>query len=61
MADVVNLRQFRKAKARTEKRKRAEDNRAKHGLTKAQRQLAEKQNTLDRTRLDGKNTKTDDD
>ena len=37
--DVVNLRQFRKHKARTEKDKRAEQNRISFGRTKAEKQL----------------------
>ncbi len=35
MGDVVNLKQFRKAKERAEKQKNAEQNRAKHGRSKA--------------------------
>jgi hypothetical protein len=37
MADVVNLRQARKAKARRDKEATAAANRALHGRTKAQR------------------------
>jgi hypothetical protein len=37
LPDVVNLRAFRKAKARTEAEKRAEENRAKFGQTKAEK------------------------
>ena len=37
--DVVNLRQFRKQKARTEKDKTAEQNRISFGRTKAEKQL----------------------
>ncbi|CAN7462456.1 DUF4169 family protein [Pararhizobium sp. LjRoot255] len=37
--DVVNLRQFRKQKARTEKDKHAEQNRISFGRTKAEKQL----------------------
>lgn len=37
--DVVNLRQFRKQKARTEKDKVAEQNRISFGRTKAEKQL----------------------
>lgn len=36
-ADIVNLRQARKAKARAAGEKRAEENRAKHGRTKRER------------------------
>ncbi|MEO5322413.1 DUF4169 family protein [Mesorhizobium sp. CC13] len=38
MADIVNLRQFRKQKARSEREATAEQNRALHGRTKAERQ-----------------------
>ncbi len=37
--DVVNLRQFRKQKARTEKDKAAEQNRISFGRTKSEKQL----------------------
>ncbi|WP_349434849.1 DUF4169 family protein [Pararhizobium sp. A13] len=37
--DVVNLRQFRKQKARTEKDKLAEQNRISFGRTKAEKKL----------------------
>jgi len=37
MAEVVNLGQFRKAKAKLAKSKKAQDNRAKFGRTKAEK------------------------
>lgn len=37
MADIVNLRRFRKAKARAEKETAADENRARHGRTKAEK------------------------
>ncbi|MCV9960975.1 DUF4169 family protein [Pararhizobium sp. BT-229] len=37
--DVINLRQFRKQKARTEKDRLAEQNRISFGRTKAEKQL----------------------
>jgi Domain of unknown function (DUF4169) len=37
MADIINLRLARKAKARTESEKTAEQNRAKFGQTKAEK------------------------
>lgn len=47
MAEIVNLRQARKAKARAQKEQAAETNRAKFGRTKAERErdrmLTEKQ------------------
>ncbi len=41
MADIVNLRQARKARKRTEGENRAEANRMKHGQTKAEMHDAE--------------------
>ena len=38
MADIVNLRQFKKQKARTERETLADQNRALHGRTKAEKQ-----------------------
>lgn len=57
MAEIVNLKSVRKAKARTEKERAAEANRAKFGRTKAERKAddAEKarlDRTLDGARLD---------
>ncbi|MBV8976465.1 MAG: DUF4169 family protein [Alphaproteobacteria bacterium] len=40
MAEIVNLRRVRKAKARDEKGRAAEANRIKHGVAKAERDLA---------------------
>ena len=41
MGEVVNLRQARKAKQRAGNEQRADMNRVKHSLTKAERRLAE--------------------
>ena len=41
MSEIVNLRQARKAKARSEKEKTAAANRTKHGVAKAVRVLEE--------------------
>jgi GAF domain-containing protein len=38
-ADIVNLRQFRKTKARAEREASAEQNRLTHGRTKAEKTL----------------------
>ncbi|MBP2549067.1 hypothetical protein J2858_001983 [Neorhizobium galegae] len=38
-ADIVNLRQFRKTKARSEKERQAEQNRLTFGRTKAEKNL----------------------
>lgn len=49
MADIVNLRQARKTRARAEKERTAAANRAKFGLTKAQRQASiQEQDRLNR-------------
>ena len=55
--DVLNLRQFRKAKQRTEKVKQAEQNRITFGRTKAERNLTKTLNekaerSLDQGRLE---------
>jgi hypothetical protein len=39
-ADIVNLRQVRKARARIDREKDAEANRRLHGMTKAEREKA---------------------
>ena len=41
MGDVINLRQVRKAKKRAAQEVRADANRAKHGLSKADKLIAE--------------------
>lgn len=56
-ADVVNLRQFRKARTRSEKEKQAEQNRLTFGRSKAEKNLTEALNakaekTLDQGRLE---------
>ena len=38
-AEIVNLRQFRKQQARSEKEKQAEQNRITHGRTKVEKNL----------------------
>ena len=62
-AELVNLRQFRKGKARLEKEKEAEQNRLTFGRTKTEKQLTRALNekaekTLDQGRLE-KPTKDD--
>jgi hypothetical protein len=46
MGDVVNLKRFRKKTEREQAAKRAEENRARHGRTKSERQRDE---TTDRS------------
>ncbi|SLN21062.1 hypothetical protein PSA7680_00787 [Pseudoruegeria aquimaris] len=60
-ADIINLNRARKARARDEKRKAADANALRHGLTKAQKAAlkAEKQRAetaLDQHRTDAKDT-----
>lgn len=57
MADIVNLRQVRKQKARSEKERTAEANRLQFGRTKAEKNLTEAINdkaerALDQGKLD---------
>ena len=61
MGEVVNLNKYRKLKARKEKERLAEKNRAKHGFTPAERSLREKKKELELKRLEGhKLDKSDD-
>jgi len=46
-ADIVNLRQFRKAKVRGEREAAAEQNRISHGRTKAEKSLTRALNDKD--------------
>lgn len=62
--DVVNLRQFKKAKARVEKEKAADQNRLTFGRTKAEKNLTaalneKAQKSLDQSRLERRNDETD--
>ena len=62
MADVVNLRQFRKRAERAEKEKTAEQNRLAHGRTKAEKSLTKALNDKAASTLDqGKLEKREDD
>lgn len=53
MAEIVNLRQIRKRKARDDKELAAAQNRALHGRTKAERERDRKAEEKSRTVLDG--------
>ena len=50
--DVVNLRQFRKQKARSDKESRAAQNRITFGRTKAEKSLTEARNAKAEAQLD---------
>jgi len=54
MADIVNLNKARKAKARADKDRRAQDNRVKHGTPKALKQLDASNTALRDKKLDTK-------
>lgn len=63
MSDIVNLKQFKKQKARAEKEKQADQNRTHFGRTKSEKTLALKetakaQRFLDQNRLE-KNERSD--
>lgn len=60
MADVVNLRRARKAKARTEKEKTAAANRAAFGRTKAEKLASKAETERARRDLEGKRRRPDD-
>ena len=53
MAEIVNLRQARKRKARDAADAVAAANRRKHGVSKAERRLAQIARALEDKRLDG--------
>ncbi|AVH42228.1 DUF4169 family protein [Agrobacterium tumefaciens] len=60
-ADIVNLRQFRKQKARSEKEKQAEQNRLSFGRTKTEKNLTSALNEKAEKALDqGRLEKNDD-
>lgn len=54
MADIINLREARKRKARAEKERQAADNRIRFGRTKAEKRLTELENSRFARDLDGK-------
>jgi hypothetical protein len=51
-AEIVNLKQFRKKQARSEKEKQAEQNRVSFGRTKSEKQLSTKLNEKAQKALD---------
>ena len=52
MAEIINLRQARKARARTEKEAAAAANRARFGRTKAEKQAEDAKRELTQKQLD---------
>ncbi|TAU32297.1 DUF4169 family protein [Rhizobium ruizarguesonis] len=60
-AEIINLRQFRKKQARSEKEQQSEQNRISFGRTKAEKQLTRSLNDkADKAHRDGR-IETDDD
>lgn len=59
MAEIVNLRQARKARKRADDAAQAQANRARHGLTKTERRLAEDETARAARHLDGAFRETD--
>jgi hypothetical protein len=53
MGEIVNLRRARKTQQRRKDEEQAQENRVRFGLSKAERQLTEKTNTLAERRLEG--------
>jgi hypothetical protein len=51
--DVINLRRARKERARREKRERGDMNATVHGVSRAERTLAESRSELEARKLDG--------
>ena len=59
MAEIINLRQARKAKRRADAAEVAASNRARHGRTRAEREREDMEQTRARTELDGKKISED--
>lgn len=59
--DIVNLKKFRKDKARSEKEKQAEANRAKFGMSKSEKQKVQSEKTKITRIVDGARITTDQD
>ncbi|MGP0104226.1 DUF4169 family protein [Rhodoblastus sp.] len=53
MGEIVNLRRARKTRARVKDEEKAQENRARFGVSKAERGLAEKSRSLAERRLEG--------
>ena len=51
-AEIINLRRVRKAKARAEAQTSAAQNRAKHGVSKAERETTKRKKSQERSRLE---------
>lgn len=53
MSELINLRQARKARARSEAERKAAEKRAAHGRSKSEKQLARAETERRRGQLDG--------
>lgn len=60
MAEIVNLRQARKARDRKQAEQQAAENRVKFGRTKAEKKKQKLDDARDASRLDGARRETDD-
>lgn len=54
MADIINLNQYRKARARAEKERLAEQNRVRHGRTRTAKESVRREQDRQVVELDGK-------
>ncbi len=54
MGDVINLNQYRKAKARAEKERLAAENRVRHGRTRGERKATKAEQEREAAELEGK-------
>lgn len=61
MGDVISLNRFRKAKERAEAARKAEENRARHGRTRADKELVRREQERQDAELDGKRLGPEDD
>jgi hypothetical protein len=52
MGDLINLSRYRKQRQKAEKEQQADQNRIRHGRTKAEKSASERIRTLDRKRMD---------
>ncbi len=60
MTKVTNLNRFRKSRTRSERQKRAAENRVRFGRTKAEKVLSEARKTKAEIHLDGHKLEKDD-
>lgn len=61
MGDVISLNRFRKAKERAEAARKAEENRVRHGRTRADKELVRREQERQDADLDGKRLGPEDD